>query len=141
MNQLINLEMSRPVYFYRVTEFVTTFGDDMGKNEPYDHEEDFKGFDLLECREMAINYYKERHKGFQEDNVKYFLPFASPKDFIIGQNAAHSLTLSLIECIDNENYEYILSGEDEQTINDGREAECEILTSLGLYRRIQNISY
>ena len=35
-----------PEYFYRVYEFVTTFGADEGKHEPFSHEEDFKGDDL-----------------------------------------------------------------------------------------------
>jgi len=112
-------------YYYKVTEFVTTFGEDPGKNEPFTHGEDFKGSDLLQMREKARAYYDERFKGLNDG--KYFLPFAAPSDFDKGRNAAFSITLSLVECSDDEEYEYPLIGEDEDTILENRELEARVL--------------
>lgn len=67
-----NLEKTEPEYFYRVSEFVTTFGMDEGKNEPFSHFEDFKGNDLHECKAKAEKYYWERLEGLEQG--KYFLP-------------------------------------------------------------------
>ena len=105
-------ELTDPDYYYIVTEYVTTFGKDKGKTEPYNHVEEFKGSDLKECRELAKKYYWERFLGFQ--SKKYFLPFESPEDFIEGENAAFSITLSLVEYYNDSNYyEHIILGEDD----------------------------
>lgn len=126
-----NLEKTEPDYFYRVTEFVTTFGADPGKNEPFITDgEDFKGNDLLKCKNDAEKYYWERLQGFE--NTKYFLPFAAPENFERGKNAAFSITLSLVEFYnEEEQYEYPLLGEDEETTSEGQELEMAILRDKG----------
>jgi|SRR5690554_3397383 len=122
-----NLEKTEPDYFYRVCEFVTTFGADEGKNEPFSHIEDFKGNDLHECKAKAEKYYWERLEGL--GGGKYFLPFAAPENFVLGKNAAFSITLSLVEYYNDSEYsEYPLIGEDDDTAADSREIEKYVLS-------------
>ena len=124
-----NLEKTEPDYFYRVTEFVTTFGMDEGKNEPFSHLEDFKGNDLHECKARAEKYYLERLEGLEQG--KYFLPFEAPKNFKFGKNAAFSITLSLVEYYHDSNYfEHPLIGEDDNTTAESREIETGIIERL-----------
>jgi hypothetical protein len=90
-----------------VRVFLTDF-----KNNSFDHEEEFKGINLLECRNKAIEYYNERLKGMPE---KFFLPFASFKDFEFGKNSAYSVELYFIESYYSDGlnvFEYNLSDKD-----------------------------
>src|SRR5215813_832315 len=122
-----NLRKTEPDYFYLVREYVTTFGKDKGKREPYVHKQTFKNNDLLKCRAEAEKYYYERLKGLEE-GATYFLPFAAPKDFVLGENAAFSITLSFVEYYnEDEEYEYDLVGQDEGTIAESREIETAVL--------------
>jgi hypothetical protein len=122
-----NLEKTEPEYFYRVSEFVTTYGMDEGKNEPFSHFEDFKGNDLHECKAKAEKYYRERLEGLEQG--KYFLPFAAPKNFVFGKNAAFSITLALVEYYtDNNFFEHPLIGEDDETTAESREIEAAVLS-------------
>ena len=126
-----NLEKTEPDYFYRVWEFVTTFGEDEGKNEPFSHEQDFKGKDLLKCKAEAEKYYWERLEGLEQG--KYFLAFEAPQNFEFGENAAFSITLSLIEFYTDDNcYTHQLIGEDDETTAESREIETEVLKAKGL---------
>lgn len=125
-----NLEKTEPEYFYRVSEFVTTFEMDEGKNKPFNHEEDFKGNDLLNCKAEAENYYWKRLNGLEQS--KYFLPFAAPHNFEFGKSAAFSITLSLVEFYTDDNYfEHPLNGEDDETIAESKEIERAVLTEKG----------
>lgn len=125
-----NLEKTEPDYFYRVSELVTTFKADPGKNEAFDHTEEFKGNDLLKCKTEAEKYYWERFEGLEDG--RYFLPFAAPKDFEIGKNSAFSITLSLVEYYNEDyQYEHILIGEDEKTVSEGNEIEMLVLKEKG----------
>ena len=122
-----NLEKTEPDYFYRVSEFVTTFGMDEGKNAPFSHFEDFKGNGLHECKAKAGKYYWERLEGLEQG--KYFLPFEAPENFEFGKKAAFSITLSLVEYYnDNEYFEHPLIGEDDDTTAESREIEATILS-------------
>jgi len=132
MKENLNLSpvIKEPLYFYRVSEFVSTFGMDEGKNEPLDHEEDFKVNDLLECKAKALKYYCERYAGLE--NTKYFLEFESPKNFEFGKHAVYSLILSLVEYYDEDNYIlYPLLGVDEEEITESKETETMVLKDLG----------
>lgn len=125
-----NLERTEPEYFYRVSEFVTTFGMDEGKNEPFSHFEDFNGNNLLECKVKAEKHYWERLEGLEQG--KYYLPFAAPQNFEFGKNAAFSITLSLVEYYtDDEYFEYPLIGEDDETTAESIEIEADVLKSKG----------
>ena len=126
-----NLEKTEPEYFYLVREFVTTFLMDEGKNEPFCHEERFEGKDLLKCRAEAERYYWERLDGLEKG--RYFLPFAAPKNFEFGKNAAFSITLSLVEYYsDDNNYEHPLIGEDDETTAESKQIETAVLREKGL---------
>jgi hypothetical protein len=126
-----NLEKTEPDYFYRVSQFVTTFGKDEGKTEPYTDEDDFKGNDLLKCKAEAEKCYWEKLEVLEQG--KYFLPFAAPQNFEFGENAAFSITLSLIEFYTDDNYyTHQLIGEDDETIAESREIEFEVLKAKGL---------
>ena len=121
-----NLEKTEPDYFYRVSEFVTTFGMDEGKKKPLSHFEDFKGNDLHDCKAKAEKHYWERLEGLEQG--KYRLPFAAPGTFEFGKNAAFSITLSLVEYYtDDEYFEHPLIGEDYQTTAESKEIEAAVL--------------
>ncbi len=122
-----NLGITNPQYFYRVTEYVTTFGKDKDRNQPFTHHQDFKGSDLLKCRKEAANFYHQRLNGLKSSS--YFLPFAAPENFKIGINSAFSIMLYLVEFYSDDNYfEHCLIGEDEQTISQSIEIEKELLS-------------
>lgn len=115
-----------PIYFYRVEEYLTTFGLDKDKTEPFSYIEEFRGTNLLECRERAYAFYNDRRKGLEA--ATYFLPLAAYKDFKDGENAACMHTLSLIEYHNaDEEYEYFLEGWDENEQIGNRQIEREIL--------------
>lgn len=122
-----------PEYFYRVNEFVTTFGADPGRNDAFHAVRDFKGKNLVECKSEATAYYLERLNGFESGNAKFFLPFASLRDFKHGKNAALSITLSFIEYFSENGQDYfIIEGEsDREILSEGREFERSILIQKG----------
>jgi len=121
------LDKTEPIYFYVVTEYVTTFQMDDGKNEPYSHVTKFEGNNLMDCKYQAEQYYYERLNGLEKG--KYFLPYATPQDFELGKNAAFSITLSFVEYYtDNEYFEHTLIGEDEETTSESKEIETAVLT-------------
>jgi len=123
---------TEPVYFYLVREWVSTFEKDEGKNECFIHEEKFKGNNLLKCKQEAENYYYHRLQGLEREGATYFLPFAGPKDFIEGKNAAFSIHLHLVEYYNEDNLvEHILIGEDDQTNAEGRFIEAAVLREKG----------
>ena len=60
---------------------------------------------------------------------KYFLPFAAPKNFEFGKNAAFSITLALVEYYnEDEYYEHVTIGEDAETTAESREIELYVLS-------------
>lgn len=123
-----NLEKTEPEYFYRVSEFVTTFGMDEGENGSFRHWEDFKGKDLHQCKAKAENHYWERLEGLNQG--RYFLPFESPKNFELGKNASFSINMVLVEYYNQDKFfEYPLLGEDEETMAESREIEIVVLRS------------
>jgi hypothetical protein len=126
-----NLEKTEPDYFYLVKEYVTTFGKDEGKNEPFSHERIFDGKDLIKCKTAAEKYYYEKLAGLEQ--TKYFLEFESPSNFVSGKNAAFNITLYLIEYYTKEYFlEHALIGEDDQTMAESREIEILVLKHKGL---------
>ena len=135
MVELINLNLrkSKPDYFYVVREFVTTFQADPGKNEAYSHEEEFRDSDLRKCKEKAEAYYLKRLIGLEFVNTRYFLEFAAPENFVLGKNAAFSITLSLVEYYSEDDYvDHVLYGESDEETAQSREVELEVFRDLGL---------
>ncbi len=124
-----NLNCSVTTYKYRGYLSVTTFGADPGKNEPFYHSEDFECTNLLVAREKAINWFKQTIAGLKREG-KYFLPFASPEDFIMGKNAAFSVVVSLVICQGVNEDEFDLLGTDDGTMEDTLELEDMILKQL-----------
>lgn len=121
-----NLDCAVTTYKYRGWVSVTTFGEDPGHHDPYYHTEDFEDSDMLKARTKAYNWYIETLAGLEREG-KYFLPFASPEDFVSGKNAAYSVVVSLVICSGSEEDEYDLFGADDQTFEDTLEMEQMIL--------------
>jgi len=125
-------------YIYRGFVMVTTFGLDPDKNDAFDDSIDFDFSYLMESREAGIKWYVETLKGLEREG-KYFLPFASPSDFIKGKHAAYSVTLSLIEIFDYDEFEYILLGTDEDYLNSTLEMEELIFGRIEFKNLIQQL--
>jgi hypothetical protein len=125
-----NLEKTEPDYFYLVREHVTTFKMDIGENDSFTHEQKFEGKNLLKSKTEAERYYWNRLNGLVEG--KYFLEFASPQNFVFGENAALSVVLSLVEYYtEDEFFEHPLIGESDETIAESVEIETAVLKSQG----------
>ena len=132
--------MNNPRYFYKVEEFVTTFGADPGNTEGISNTKEFRPEDydnsLMKTRIAADMYYNERETGMEE--TSFFMPFAGPQEFNMGENAAYSLTLYLVEhtpsyhtktfgWVNDEVIEYPVRGEDFEEMEAGLEIESELL--------------
>lgn len=90
-------------YFYRVDEFVTTFGRSQGQDESFSHSLDFHFDSVEESRRQAYDYYNERQEVLAKEEA-YFLPFAPEKDTHLGDIALYSLTLYFVECYNEDEY-------------------------------------
>lgn len=115
-------------YYYRIDEFVTTFGADPGKNDSMDNSEIVKDADLKKAQEKAIKFYLERLMGLNKKG-RYFLPFSNAKEFKTGENAAMSIQLYLMEKHPSEPfpYEYAVLGESTEDMEYGWELEESLL--------------
>ena len=107
---------------YRGYVSVTTFGMDPNQTEPYSVTVEFEHPNLDDARNAGIEWFKETVKGLDAIG-RYFLPFAGPNEFVLGKNAAYSVSLSLVEIYDEVEYEYELLGTDMDTMNDKLELE------------------
>ncbi len=124
-------ERGEPVYFYLVFESLTTFKADKGNNEPFEVEREFKNKDLPKAKKEAETYYKLRLDGIEEHGT-YFLPFAAYKDFNLGENAAYSIVLYLVEYYTDEDCTLLaLMGEDEDETSENKELEEAIWREKG----------
>lgn len=118
---------SEPEYYYRVDLFATTFGADKDKTPPFEHEEFFRGEDLLKCRENAFAYAKNHIENI--DRNGYVFPFASPANTILGKTSAFSCWVFLIEDYGNISYDHQITGTGD---NEGYELEKDIFKSIGI---------
>jgi hypothetical protein len=114
---------------YRGNVFVTTFGLDPNKNEPFNHKVDFDLPSLLDSRKAGIKWYNETIQGLNREG-KYFLPFASPSEYIPGKHAAYSVSLSLVEIFDGDEFEDVLLGEDYDKMIETMEIEQYLFENL-----------
>jgi len=116
-------------YFYRVWLTMTTFGEHPDEtNGEFELCTEFKGTNLLYCRKKALIFYNQI---LQDNSLEYFLPFRSPKYFIRGEHAAHSIWVELV--IDESQDEVnIIYGLDDQDDEDGRENEKLIFSEMGI---------
>ena len=102
-----NLERDECTYFYRVSEFATTFKQDEGENDSFCTHKDFKGRDLIKQKKESEKYYYERLFGLEDK--QYFLDFAPPEEFEFGENAAFSVNHILVQCLNSkEENEFVL---------------------------------
>jgi hypothetical protein len=119
-------------YFYRVDESVRTLCADSDKEKSFAACKEFKGRNLLKCKSEATDYYFERLKGLNNGTAKFFLPFAGPNNFIEDKNSACSISLSFIEYFSKNDQDYfIIEGETEDILKEGREFERSILIQKG----------
>ena len=114
---------------YRGNVFVTTFGLDPNKNEPFNYTVDFDLPSLLDSRKAGIKWYNETIQGLNREG-KYFLPFASPSEYIPGKHAAYSVSLSLVEIFDGDEFEDVLLGEDYDKMIETMEIEQYLFENL-----------
>lgn len=117
-----NLDCAVTTYKYRGCVSVTTFGEDPGHHDPYYHTEDFEDPNPLIARSKALSWYKHTIAGLEREG-RYFLPFASPDEFVLGKNAAYTVMVSFVICNGSDEDEYDLLGTDERTMNDTLELE------------------
>jgi hypothetical protein len=106
-------------FFYRGSVFLTNF-----EGQSFNDVKEFTGEDLLKCRNDAVQWYNE-HLNPPDS---FFLPIKSPKDFKLGEAAAFSCTIALVEIVDDdEEVEYVIAGEDDQTVRESLEYERLVL--------------
>ena len=87
----------RKVYLL-VNESVTTFEQDSNATEAYEHTENFDTENLTDDEHNALMYYWKR---VSNPPKSYFLPIANPQDFVMGQNAAWTIYITIgIEYVD-----------------------------------------
>jgi len=114
---------------YRGNVFVTTFGLDPNKSEPFYVTVDFELPSLLDSRKAGIKWYNETIQSLNREG-KYFLPFASPSEYIPGKHAAYSVSLSLVEIFDGDEFEDVLLGEDYDKMIETMEIEQYLFENL-----------
>ena len=112
-------------YHYEIEVFICTGN----VYENYSHREQFKYDDLMEAREKAFSRRQEiisllKHQGM------FFLPFASNADFIQGKNALYTVSLILIEEINDDVEIYVLEGNEKYLLPEDLKREKEILERL-----------
>jgi hypothetical protein len=113
-------------YFYRVDEYVSTFGRSQGQEESFSHSLDFYFDTLQESKQQAYDYYNDRLSFLSKEGA-YFLPFAPVKDTSLGDIAIYSLTLYFVECYnEDEYYLHGLEGVSEEEKEEAKEVEWEV---------------
>jgi hypothetical protein len=112
-------------HYYRGHVFVTTYGLDENKTEPFSWDFIFDEKDLSVSRQKGIDWFRDTIKGMDEKGG-YFLPYASPENFVDGKNSCYSVVLSLIEVSGTDECEYDLLGTDEDTMLETMEIEQQI---------------
>jgi hypothetical protein len=120
----------KPAYYYSVSEFLTTFGDEK-KN--FSHDEYFKGDDLLECRKKAFEYYSKRKEGLDKRDSFFEKPFTFPgvEADVLKKSSAYSISLNFVQDDPSHGvFLYPIAGEDEETVNESLELERLILNDM-----------
>ncbi len=97
--------------------------------ENYSHREEFKYDDLLEAREKAFSRREEIIYLLEQQGM-FFLPFASHEDFTQGKNALYTVSLILVEEINDDIEIYVLEGNKKYLLPEDLQREKEILKRL-----------
>ena len=98
---------------YEVTVYMQVYGDSA---RTYNQSTTFKGSDLLDCRQRALDHYKTIYKHLLPASF-CGLPFASLNDSIHLSTAIHSIDFLFIDGRCNEEAQISLSGEGEKEID------------------------
>ena len=99
--------------------------------ENYSHREQFKYDDLMEAREKAFSRRKEIISLLEQQGM-FFLPFSSHFDFILGKNALYTVSLILIEEINDDVEIYVLEGNEKYLLPEDLQREKDILKRLSI---------
>ncbi len=123
--------MATVQYYFLVREFITTFKCDENQTEPIEYFKEFKkedfNYSYIDAYNAAVEYFNQRLEGM--GSATYFLPFAGPKEFVRGKNAAFSLDLLICVVEPNESYELDLSGSDERETEEALELRDYLFTT------------
>lgn len=101
----------------------------LGLHEPYTHTEQIADFDLRQARSKVIQRYNDIENGILA-NGKFYLPYASPADFVHGENACYSITLSFVHTYGDIIEKYALAGVDDASHIEALEFESYIFNEL-----------
>jgi hypothetical protein len=112
-------------YYYEIEVFVST----LGLHEPYTHIEQIAELDLRQARSKAIQRHNDIENGILA-NGKFYLPYASPGDFVYGENACYSITLSFVHTYVDVIEKYALVGVDDASHIEALEFENYIFHEL-----------
>jgi hypothetical protein len=108
-----NNNKKRTTYKYRGWIILTTFEADPQKTKPYYRSLEFKDPNPWKARARAITWYEKKISEINQKG-KYVLPFASPKEFKLGKNAAYYVGVSFVIC-DHFEVQHDLLGCNDQT--------------------------
>lgn len=97
--------------------------------ENYSHREQFKYDDLMEAREKAFSRREEIISLLKQQGM-FFLPFASHSHFVQGKNAQYTVSLILIEEINDDVEIYVLEGNKKYLLPEALQFEKQIFERL-----------
>ena len=120
-----NTQKGLELYHYEVEIYFNTYNE----FAPYSHIEKFESGNLLEAREKAFERYEILLSMVQKQG-RFFLPFASPENFVKGENASWAAFIMLIEKNGEEEEIYTIKGQDEKTTLEALNSEKEIFERL-----------
>jgi hypothetical protein len=120
-----HLQMGEGQYYYRVDVFITTFI----VFDPYVDTEIFEMDNLNKARENALHRADELISILIKQSM-FFLPFATPEEFVLGENACYSVTVSIVVQSDGSHIEYPIFGEDEFRTEEALRFEKEVYENL-----------
>jgi hypothetical protein len=119
-------------YFYRVIQDVAAFKNNEVVNS-YHHEEDFKGDDLRNARQQAIEYLTARYRILPEG---FIFPYLKPEEHAADPEkefSAYSHSILFVEFYGDEIFEeWSVTGEDKEEVLEALEHEKEVWIKNGL---------
>ena len=121
--------------FYRVASFVTTFEQSTTHHSSLEDNHDFpvnpfmSHDEIQMVRQQAMDFYREKLSALGDG--KFELPFATPSNFEMNENAAFGLTFSIVELYeDEEEFEWYLAGEEDELLEEGKTEEARIISEI-----------
>lgn len=118
-------------FFYVVEVYLGTFG----VYPSYSFIEEFGNEKLREAKLKALQRAKELEIILDYQGM-FFLPFASPHEFVTGKNANYSISISLVqEFVEDDEYSHqihTIEGEGIDETNEALEFEADIFKQLSI---------